>query len=81
MAYWLCITNEVNWNVIKSVNIWGVPDRHKNTIAKVKPGDKLLRFICIRSDCRFSPCFWCCLHLSEYEQNFSRGELWYGITF
>ncbi|AAB91306.1 MULTISPECIES: EVE domain-containing protein [Archaeoglobus] len=45
MAYWLCITNEDNWRVIKEKNIWGVPERHKNTIAKVKKGDKLLIYI------------------------------------
>lgn len=45
MAYWLCITNEDNWKVIKQKNIWGVPERHKNTIAKVKPGDKLLIYL------------------------------------
>ena len=45
MAYWLCITNEENWNVIKEKNIWGVPQRHKNTIAKVKPGDKCLIYV------------------------------------
>jgi len=38
MAYWLCITTEANWKVIKERNIWGVPGRHKNTIAKVEPG-------------------------------------------
>ncbi|USS41579.1 EVE domain-containing protein [Thermococcus aggregans] len=45
MKYWLCITNRDNWEVIKEKNIWGVPKRHKNTIAKVKPGDKLLIYV------------------------------------
>jgi predicted RNA-binding protein len=45
MAYWLCITTEENWKVIREKNIWGVPDRHKNTIAKVKPGDKLVIYV------------------------------------
>ncbi len=45
MAYWLCITTEENWKVIKEKNVWGVPERHKNTIAKVKPGDKLLIYL------------------------------------
>jgi predicted RNA-binding protein len=31
--------------VIKQKNEWGVPERHKNTIAKVKPGDKLLIYL------------------------------------
>ena len=45
MSYWLCITTEENWKVIKEKNVWGVPERHKNTIAKVKPGDKLLIYL------------------------------------
>jgi len=45
MAYWLCITTEENWRVIREKNVWGVPERHKNTIAKVKQGDKLLIYI------------------------------------
>ncbi|GEM_PF-1503954 len=42
---WLCITTEDNWNVIRKKNIWGVPERHKNTIARVKQDDKLLTYV------------------------------------
>ncbi len=45
MTYWLCITTEENWKVIKEKNVWGVPERHKNTIAKVKPGNNLLIYL------------------------------------
>jgi len=45
MAFWLCITTEENWEVIKSKNVWGVPERHKNTISRVKPGDRLLIYL------------------------------------
>jgi len=45
MAYWLCITTEENWNVIKQKNVWGVQEKHRNTIAKVKPGDKCLIYV------------------------------------
>lgn len=45
MPYWLCITDEENWKVIREENVWGVPERHRNTIAKVKPGDKLLIYL------------------------------------
>jgi len=45
MTYWLCITNEENWKVVRERNTWGVPRRHKNTIAKVDPRDKLLIYI------------------------------------
>jgi len=45
MAYWLCITTEDNWNVIKERNIWGVQEKHRNTIARVKPGDKCVIYV------------------------------------
>ncbi|KUH34805.1 hypothetical protein APY94_00055 [Thermococcus celericrescens] len=45
MTYWLCITNRANWKVIKEKNVWGVPRRHRNTIAKVKPGDRLVIYL------------------------------------
>ncbi len=45
MAYWLCITNEENWQIIKKNNIWGVAERHKNTISKVKKGDRCLIYV------------------------------------
>ncbi|HIH69352.1 EVE domain-containing protein [Methermicoccus shengliensis] len=45
MPYWLCITNEENWKVIKEKNMWGVPERHENTIKRVRPGDKLLIYV------------------------------------
>ncbi len=46
MRYWLCITNRDNWKVIKEKNVWGgVPKRHRNTIARVKPGDRLIIYV------------------------------------
>lgn len=45
MKYWLCITNRENWEVVKEKNVWGVPRRHRNTIAKVNPGDKLVFYV------------------------------------
>jgi len=45
VAYWLCITNEENWKVIREKNIWGVPERHRNAIARVKPEDRLLIYL------------------------------------
>jgi len=45
MTYWLCITNRDNWEVVRKKNVWGVAKRHKNTIAKVKPGDKLVFYV------------------------------------
>ena len=45
MKYWLCVTNQENWKVIKERNIWGVEERHRNTISKVKPRDRLLIYV------------------------------------
>ena len=45
MTYWLCITNRDNWEVVKKNNVWGVAKRHKNTIAKVKPGDRFVFYV------------------------------------
>ncbi len=45
MSYWICITTRENWEIIKKEKIWGVPERHKNTIRKVKPGDKLIFYL------------------------------------
>lgn len=45
MTYWLCITNEENWNVVKTKNVWGIAERHRNMIAKVRTGDTLLMYL------------------------------------
>ena len=45
MTYWLCITNEENWKVIREKNIWRVPERHKNTVMRVEPRDKFLIYV------------------------------------
>jgi len=45
MNYWLCITTEENWNVIKRENIWGVAETWRNTIQKVRPGDKVVIYV------------------------------------
>jgi len=45
MKFWLCITNEENWEVIREKNVWGVEERHRNAISAVKPGDRLLIYV------------------------------------
>jgi len=45
MKFWLCITNEENWEVIREKNVWGVEERHRNAISTVKPGDRLLIYV------------------------------------
>lgn len=43
--YWMCVTNEENWDVIKKRNIWGVPERDKQRIQAVKTGDILVIYV------------------------------------
>ncbi|ABR53992.1 protein of unknown function DUF55 [Methanococcus vannielii SB] len=42
MNYFLCITTEENWNIIKEKKIWGVSKKYQNTISKVNLGDYLI---------------------------------------
>jgi len=42
MAYWLCVTNRENWEVIRKRRIWGVSSRSASKISKVKRGDTLV---------------------------------------
>jgi len=42
MQYWMAITNEDNWQVIKEKKIWGVSKSHSNSISRTEIGDKLL---------------------------------------
>ena len=43
--YWLCITNEENWEVLKKRKVWGVSERNKGQIKGVKPGDALVFYV------------------------------------
>jgi len=45
VSYWLCITNEENWKVIKNTHIWGVSDRHRKKIERVRIGDFMIFYI------------------------------------
>jgi predicted RNA-binding protein len=45
MTFWLRVTTEKNWNVIRDRLVWGVADRFKGAIQKVKPGDKLIFYV------------------------------------
>jgi len=44
--YWLCVTNDDNWNVVKKQKVWGVPEkRGRRQIEAVKPGDYLVFYV------------------------------------
>ncbi|MEM3451918.1 MAG: EVE domain-containing protein [Nitrososphaerales archaeon] len=43
--FWLCITNEKNWEVIKERNVWGVSIRHKSKMMMVKVEDLMVFYV------------------------------------
>jgi len=43
--YWLCVTNEENWKVVKERKVWGVPKRDRHQIERVKLGDFLVFYV------------------------------------
>lgn len=43
--YWLCVTNAENWEKVKEKKIWGVSERNKGQIGRVKIGDVLVFYI------------------------------------
>ncbi|QSZ66239.1 EVE domain-containing protein [Methanofollis aquaemaris] len=45
MTHWLAIANRDNAVVIEKKQIWGVPKRYVNQIAKTGPGDTLLVYV------------------------------------
>ncbi len=55
MAYWLYITNEKNWKVIRFENVFTVAGRHKDIIAKLKPGNEFLIYLKQRIEGEMKP--------------------------
>ena len=45
MRYWLCITSDENWEVVREKRIWGVSERHRKQISEVRPGDVLIFYV------------------------------------
>ena len=45
MPYWILLTNEANWKVIKKKNIWGLPKARKDMIQRVKEGDEAFMYL------------------------------------
>jgi predicted RNA-binding protein len=43
--YWLCITNEKNWKIIREQKVWGIPERYRGLIRKVQKGDFLVFYV------------------------------------
>ncbi|MDH5462037.1 MAG: EVE domain-containing protein [Candidatus Bathyarchaeota archaeon] len=46
MKYWLCVTDEDNWQAIKEKKVWGVPaKRGKRQMEAVERGDCLVIYV------------------------------------
>jgi len=43
--YWLCVTSQENWDVIKGKKIWGVSKRYRRKMEKVNVGDFLAFYV------------------------------------
>ena len=43
--YWLCVTTEDNWRVVREKLVWGVAERFRNLVRRIKPGDKLAIYV------------------------------------
>jgi predicted RNA-binding protein len=45
LNYWICVTDETNWNIIKKLKLWGVPKRNRVLAERVKIGDILVFYV------------------------------------
>ena len=45
MNYWICITNQKNWDIINDKGVWGVSQTYMNILSQVEMGDKILFYI------------------------------------
>jgi len=43
--YWLTITNEANWDIIKNNEIYGFNENHKKFLDEIKVGDYLVMYV------------------------------------
>ncbi len=45
MQYWLCVTNERNWEAVREHGVWGVSERNRRRIELVEEGDMLIFYV------------------------------------
>lgn len=45
LTYWLCVTNDENWEIVKRKKIWGVGKRSKGSIEQVRIDDVLIFYV------------------------------------
>lgn len=44
-GYWLFVTDDINWDIMKKNLVWGVSERHKNMLNKINLGDEAVVYI------------------------------------
>ena len=45
VTYWIAISDETNWEIIKDKNIFGVTERHKKQFKLIQPEDCLIVYV------------------------------------
>jgi len=44
-GYWLCVTNEENWEIIKREKTWGVSEKNLKLLSRTDVGDLLIFYV------------------------------------
>jgi len=43
--YWMCVTSDTNWNIVKTRKIWATPKGNRRRMENVEIGDFLLFYV------------------------------------
>lgn len=43
--YWFCVTSQENWDLVRRKKVWGVSERYRRKMAKVKIGDLFVFYV------------------------------------
>lgn len=49
MAHWIFVTGEENWPTIRDMGVYGIKEKWRGLIQRVKPGDKVAIYLKARS--------------------------------
>jgi len=45
MKFWLCVTSQENWEVVKKFGVWGVSERNRRKVESADVGDLLVFYV------------------------------------
>ncbi|MBA7476171.1 hypothetical protein ES707_11550 [subsurface metagenome] len=45
MTHWIASSNRDNWKILEKKHVWGVPQRNRNIMQRVKPGDTIVVYV------------------------------------